>query len=109
MTLRVTVSGSELLRRVIWNFQLQYYGILTCNFRYFYLTTNTFFRLMFRVFATRHTHAYYQVLGICMCYVEINASHIHTSRMLQIRCYPSISFVRTIQNLCLTMSFFKHY
>src|SRR5665647_1675395 len=26
---------------ILWNFQLQYYGILTCNFRYFYLTTNT--------------------------------------------------------------------
>ncbi|WP_200903163.1 hypothetical protein [Desulfosporosinus acididurans] len=26
---------------ILWNFQLQYYGIFTCNFRYFYLTTNS--------------------------------------------------------------------
>jgi sensor histidine kinase YesM len=25
---------------ILWNFQLQHSGILTCNFRYFYLTTN---------------------------------------------------------------------
>lgn len=25
---------------ILWNFQLQHYGFLTCNFRYFYLTTN---------------------------------------------------------------------
>jgi hypothetical protein len=25
---------------ILWNFQLQNYGFLTCNFRYFYLTTN---------------------------------------------------------------------
>ncbi len=27
---------------ILWNFQLQLYGFLTCNFRYFYLTTNKF-------------------------------------------------------------------
>ena len=26
---------------ILWNFHLQHYGFLTCNFRYFYLTTNT--------------------------------------------------------------------
>jgi hypothetical protein len=26
---------------ILWNFQLQHSGILTCNFRYFYLTTNS--------------------------------------------------------------------
>ncbi|MDD4768080.1 MAG: hypothetical protein PHF87_10990 [Desulfotomaculaceae bacterium] len=25
---------------ILWNFHLQHYGFLTCNFRYFYLTTN---------------------------------------------------------------------
>jgi len=25
---------------ILWKFQLQYCGILICNFRYFYLTTN---------------------------------------------------------------------
>ena len=31
---------------ILWNFQLQNYGFLTCNFRYFYLTTNNIIRII---------------------------------------------------------------
>jgi hypothetical protein len=43
---------------ILWNFQLQHSGILTCNFRYFYLTTNRFYEMPDNgVFVTRYKHS----------------------------------------------------